>query len=246
MFLSEKLKYRLTGLVVVVLILMLFLSFFLGKKGQQALLRPTFPPPPALPSQQVLKKEQLFQKIKKTEIELPALPSLSTAINELPQIEKKSSFESRLDEEQKEKVALKVAKNEKPLISSIPSLRLNSVAVLSSKERASAEGSFPKKQLSSHLPALTLSKKKDDLKSLNYIVQVGMFSRQDNAKILVKRLRESGFRANYKTVPNKQQRDGQWYKVVVGQFDQKNKAKHLQVELASRLKLESIITTETI
>ncbi|MDP3704295.1 MAG: SPOR domain-containing protein [Legionellaceae bacterium] len=71
-----------------------------------------------------------------------------------------------------------------------------------------------------------------------FSIQVATFTQRSNADIMVKRLRDKGFLATYKTIPGAQ---GELYQVVVGQLNRLEKAVDLQKKLAVNMQLNGLI-----
>jgi DedD protein len=71
-----------------------------------------------------------------------------------------------------------------------------------------------------------------------YAVQLASFAQQDNAKSLVNRLRNKGYVASYNKSSSKQ---GDIYKVIVGQVYAKDEALTLQKKLAESMQLKGFI-----
>lgn len=73
-----------------------------------------------------------------------------------------------------------------------------------------------------------------------YAIQLGMFTKQQNAISLIKTLKNKGYHASYTKVIGKK---GVNFRVTVGQLNQKQKAVALQQRLASALQMKGIIVT---
>jgi len=86
--------------------------------------------------------------------------------------------------------------------------------------------------------AKTVVKPAVAIKKELYAVQLASFSQQSNAESLVTRLRSHGFTASYNKILGKQ---GEYYKVIVGQLNQKNEAIDLQKKLAVSMQLQGFI-----
>ena len=76
------------------------------------------------------------------------------------------------------------------------------------------------------------------LKKEGYAVQLASFSRQGNAASLVLRLRNKGYKASYNKIINK---NGAYYKVIVGDLHQRDDALRLQKQLATNMQLNGFI-----
>lgn len=71
-----------------------------------------------------------------------------------------------------------------------------------------------------------------------YAVQLASFTQKINAEQLVTRLRSKGFKASYNKSMGKQ---GEYYKVIVGQVKQRNEAKNLQKQLLASMQMNGFI-----
>jgi len=71
-----------------------------------------------------------------------------------------------------------------------------------------------------------------------YAVQLASFTKQSNAKSLVVQLRKKGYKATYTKSISKQ---GELYKVIVGQHKQKTGAANLQKQLATKMQMNGFI-----
>lgn len=71
-----------------------------------------------------------------------------------------------------------------------------------------------------------------------FAIQIGVFTRQNNADVLVKSLRNKGYAASYNV---KKTADGSLYQVVVGQLNQRKQALDLQKKIASNMQLNGLI-----
>lgn len=71
-------------------------------------------------------------------------------------------------------------------------------------------------------------------KSPQFSIQLASFAQQDNAQSLVQRLIQKGFKASY-------EKQGNQYRVLVGQLDDLTDAKSLQKKLASDIQINGFI-----
>ena len=76
------------------------------------------------------------------------------------------------------------------------------------------------------------------LKKEGYAVQLASFAQQANAQTLVARLRSQGYKASYNKTSNK---SGAYYKVIVGEINQREEALRLQKKLADNMRLNGFI-----
>ncbi len=71
-----------------------------------------------------------------------------------------------------------------------------------------------------------------------YAVQLASFAQQSNAQSLVTQLRKKGYSATYQKISSKQ---GDLYKVIVGQLKEKTEASKLQKTLAVNMQLNGFV-----
>ncbi len=87
---------------------------------------------------------------------------------------------------------------------------------------AAKAAALPKKLAKAEEAKVIKAIKPADVKKAVYAVQLASFTQQDNAKSLVTRLRSKGYIASYNKYTGKQ---GEFYKVIVGQVRQMDKLK---------------------
>ncbi|MCP0913300.1 MULTISPECIES: SPOR domain-containing protein [Legionella] len=87
-------------------------------------------------------------------------------------------------------------------------------------------------------PALLPVAKKEVVLKGVYGVQIASFTQKSNAQSLVERLRSKGYKASYSKFAGK---NGDFYKVIVGQMKQKDEAINLQKQLAESMRLNGFI-----
>ncbi|KTC65869.1 Sporulation domain-containing protein [Legionella adelaidensis] len=112
-------------------------------------------------------------------------------------------------------------------------IRPAAIKLASLKPMRSAEtlGSMTKK----NIPA--------SVKNGVFAVQLATFSQQKNAEILVNKLKEKGFKASYHKFAGKQ---GNLFKVLVGEVAQKEEAVDLQKQLAESMRLKGFIVKKEV
>lgn len=208
---NERVKHRLTGVVVVLSIAVIFLPAMMKKSNQHfeenvsiSLKLPIKPTPPqvAMPSKSVV-----FESVKVAHVDL------STVAKE-PQ---------QLDIAKAEPISIPTS----TLATREPALKsVITTAAIPKKVTAVMPVLAPKKEVAA-IPAKG-----------KYGVQLASFSQQSNAESLVNRLRKQGYVATYNKQASKQ---GHVYKVVVGQVDQKLEAASLQKKLANNMQLNGFI-----
>lgn len=209
---DERVKHRLTGLVVVVSIAVIFLPVMMKKSNQHfeenvsvSLKLPTKPTPPkvAMPTKSVM-----FESVKVAHVDL------STGVNAPQQLVIAKAEPISMPSSE-------LAKREPALKSVI------TAAVLPKKVTVVAPALAPKKEVAAVISAQG-----------KYAVQLASFSQQSNAQSLVNRLRKEGYVATYNKSGSK---NGQVFKVVVGQVNQKLEAASLQKKLASNMQLNGFV-----
>ena len=95
--------------------------------------------------------------------------------------------------------------------------------------------------LPSKLPTIPmhLAESNIDVKSADrYAIQLAVFTHQENADFLMKRLKKMGYAADLNLIKSK---NGSIYKVVVGPLNNKDNAIQLQKQLAQNTQLEGLI-----
>lgn len=200
---DERMKHRLTGVVVIVSIAVIFLPAMMKKSNQHfeenisvSLKLPAKPVPPALA---IPNKKIMFDSVSVVKIEVP----------------------KHIDDTHPAFVA-KAESLSKPQPS--PALALATPSV-----KAVVKTVAPSKKVAVVTPVA--------LKGA-YGIQLASFSQKRNASFLVNRLRKEGYTASYNKLDTKQ---GSFYKVVVGQLNQKTEAVNLQKKLAMNMQLNGFI-----
>lgn len=205
---DERLKHRLTGLVVILSIVVIFLPAMMKTTNKRLEEKVSFsvrlPAKPTPPKVLVTQEKEVFRSVKIAKANVPSFPQDKP--NRLVKAEPISLTS---------KMPAVIAVNKQPILAKVESI------VRPALKKAAA----PRKLAQA---AVTGVKKEV------YKVQLASFSQQSNAKILVARLRSQGYKATYNKA-------GTYYKVVVGQLDQRQDAVHLQKTLASKLNLNGFI-----
>lgn len=218
--LSEQVKYRLTGLVVVLSIAAIFLPAMMKKQSHHHIenmnLSVTLPPKPTPPQVAIANEKALFQSVKVAHADLPKLVT-TPPVSQLAVAEPLSI-----------KSVVPVAPH---LTSKAPVLAKASLVVTPAAKavayKKTAKAVAPSKIAKAIIPNQEV-----------YVVQLGSFVQQNNAKILVDRLRSKGYVASYNKFSGKQ---GEFYQVIVGQLHQKEEAQNLKKKLAESMQLNGFI-----
>ena len=208
---DERLKHRLTGVVVILAIAAIFVPAVMKKSNQhfeeKLSLSVRLPPKPLLPNVVIKEKKTMFQSVKVAHVDIPA-------VVQLPRLTQFAKAEP---------LSIKSTMPAAPLINNRPTLARADLVVRHAVKAAAA----PKKLAN----AIHLKKEV-------YSVQLASFSQKVNAESLVTRLRSQGYKASYNKFNGKQ---GQYYKVIVGELNQKNAAIILQKKLALSMRLNGFI-----
>lgn len=213
---DERVKHRLTGLIVILSIAAIFLPAVMKKSNQRLEENVSFsvrlPAKPLPPDVAVADEKAVFQSVKVARIDVPAAVEVKpTQIAKAEPIRVKSMVPS----------APVIAAIKKP---SVASAKIESIvapvmqAAPAQKKVAAAAVVAAKREM--------------------YAVQLASFTQQNNAQSLVTRLRNQGYVASYNKSNGKQ---GLYYKVIVGQLKQRHEAIHLQKKLADSMQLKGFI-----
>ena len=211
---SERVKHRLTGLVVIVSIAVIFLPAMMKKSNQHFAesmnVSLKLPSKPSLPKVVIPNQQAMFQSVKVARVDIPKLVH--------------------------EQHATQIAKAE-PLSTKQATPNLPIIAKASTAMPVVPAASV--KPIAPKVPVVALSKSKIvALKKETYAIQLASFAQQNNAQALVSRLRGKGYVATYNKFSGKQ---GEYYKVIVGQLHQRDDAVNLQKKLADNLQLNGFI-----
>lgn len=210
LMMDERVKHRLTGVVVIIAIAIIFVPAMIKKSNQRLSeninVSVKLPPKPVLPDVAVVQEKTVFNTVKVARVDVPAV-NVSVASTQL-------------------------AKNDV----AAPSLnRMSSSSSLqhATKVIASSTQSLP---VSTATKSIALQPKLT--KGEAYVVQLASFNQQHNAELLVTRLKSKGYQASYMKIASKQ---GDVYKVVVGQVAKRDDAQLLQKKLADNMQLQGFI-----
>jgi DedD protein len=223
---NERIKHRLTGLVVIISIAVIFLPAMMKKSNQRfeenmhvSLKLPAKPVPPkvAIPNQQTM-----FKSVKVAHVDVPKVTKEAHP-SQIAKAEPLSIKATRATE------LAKISQETKP------------VEVV--KPVSIAKSAEPVKPTSAHVNAASKVAFKNNRagKKETYAIQLASFSQQSNAESLVSRLRSKGYVASYNKSSGKQ---GEFYKVLVRQLNQREAALSLQKKLAENMQLNGFIIKE--
>lgn len=220
-FVDERSKHRLTGVIVILSIAAIFVPALMKKSNQKLEesmnISVRLPSKPNIPSVLMSSEKAMFKTVKVAKVDVPR-PSDSFNTIQVVKAQRISPppvMVSVLPALKKEKVMAKM------------DLVTPTIKAAREKVRVAQERNIM-------LKAQTLASKKEI-----YSVQLASFSQLSNAESLVERLRQQGYKASYSKFTTKQ--GGEFYKVVVGQLNQKNEAQNLQKKLASSIQLNGFV-----
>lgn len=214
---DERVKHRLTGVVVILSIAVIFLPAMMKKSNQHfeenvsvSLKLPNKPVPPVV---SIPRQSAMLKSVKVAHVDI------TTAVDE--------PYTSSIAKAE----PLSVSPAPAQAKVTMPAKALIASAVLPTKVASN------KKTVLSEKIVATTSKSIQNLKQ-GYGVQLASFTQKRNAEYLVARLRKQGFVASYNKFNGKQ---GQFYQVVVGLVNQKDDAINLQKKLATNMQLNGFI-----
>jgi DedD protein len=213
---DERIKHRLTGLVVILSIAAIFLPAVMKKSNQRFEENVSFsvrlPAKPLAPAVAITDEKTVFQSVKVARVDVPA------------SVEAKPAQIARA-----EPISIKSAVPAAPVIAVEKKPSLASARIESVIAPAVHAAIAPKKLANTVVGAV---------KKEVYAVQLASFTKRNNAMSLVALLRSKGYAATYNKANGKQ---GLYYKVIVGQLNQRHEALSLQKKLSDSMRLNGFI-----
>lgn len=214
---DERVKHRIVGLVVILSLATIFIPPVVKKSNRYFEVNNRFsvklPAKPTPPRVAVKSEKAVFETVKVARVTIPKLvePPQLTQIAKAEPISTKS------------------------IIPAAP--QMNNAVMVAKAEEVIV---IPKPQAKNQTVITPIKKEinKDIAKREIYAVQLASFSQQDNAKLLVNRLRNKGYVATYNKSTGKQ---GDIYKVLVGQVYARDEAQILQKKLAESMQLKGFV-----
>lgn len=214
--LDERVKYRLTGVLVIVSIAVIFLPAMIKRSNQHLSehvnVSVKLPPKPVLPHVAMVQEKTVFSEIKVARVEIP-------------EVAPRPSNEKRVQvafDEPAHPAPVAVVNKAEPVVAKVTKtapVRVELTQRLASNLKATLPSSQPQK--------ITGPKEA-------YAVQLAAFSQKQNALALVARLRGKGYTA----AVNQQ---GGMYKVVVTSLGNRDRARLLQKKLAETMQMTGLI-----
>lgn len=227
---SERIKHRLTGMIVIISIAVIFLPAMVKKSNRRfeetMSVSVQLPPKPKAPVVAIPEKHTLFESVQVAQVKLPALPPAppKSQIAKMMPAKKQPIPEATVAPSVVAEIDLPTKSDAN--IATKPVVKRAVAPINLSRAPVSAPVKVAKKVL--QLPP----------SKIGYGVQLASFSQKANADVLVNRLRQQGYQARYTVLG----RPGHsTYKVVVGPTQQRGTAVNLQRQLASSMNLRGFI-----
>ncbi len=209
---DERVKHRLTGLVVILAVAAIFLPAMLKKSNQHfeetLNLSVRLPAKPVSPKVNIENKDTMFQSVKVAQVTV-LTPVEAPRPSQIAKAEPLRATSI---------VPPAPTANKKPVLAKAEIVRAPVVKAAASATQKLVKSVALKKEM--------------------YAVQLASFTQQNNAKLLVTRLRSKGYVASYSKFSGKQ---GEYYQVLVGELNQKNAAINLQKQLAASMQLNGFV-----
>lgn len=222
--LDERSKHRLVGLAVLLSIAAIFLPAMMKKSNRHfddLSLSMQIPQKPTYPKVEVATAKALFKTTKVAHVELPPLDDQINEVLDTIQIVKAESLSAQRTLEKG--TTSFIASVRFPTLEKFSFIYSSIPAILPSWNRFHVNKA----------PVVAVRKKS------SYAVQLASFAQQRNAERLVAQLRDKGYKANYSQTA----KSGGFYKVLVGQLDEKSQAIDLQKQLGIVMQLNGFIVS---
>jgi len=221
---DERTKHRLTGLIVILAVAIIFVPAMIKKSNQRLEenihVSVQLPPKPSAPKVAIADKKAVFETVKIAEVTLP--------------VTKKPAHVSQIA--RAEGLKLKTPEKKQEPVLSKPVLAKTKI-----KQPEAVKPKPVKLVQAAPRPLVKPVVRPDVLEkevSEAYAVQLASFSVQVNAEKLVSRLRDQGYKARYHTITSG---DNAFYKVTVGQLDDRDDAHALKEKLSESMKLHGFV-----
>lgn len=218
---DDRIKHRLTGLVVIISIGVIFLPAMLKKSthhlNESMKVSLKLPSKPVLPKVAIPNQATMFQSVKVAHVEIPTV----------------------IQAQRVSKIAKAEPLRSKPVITPTPVIAKTMPEPKPVQTAKILPVNKPVQTAKVIVQPKPVAKAAIVIPSKDYYaVQLASFTQKINAESLVSRLRKQGYAASYNKFNNKQ---GQFYQVLVGQLNQKEQALNLQKKLASNMQLSGMI-----
>lgn len=238
--LDERMKHRIIGLAVIISVGVIIAPAFVKKTNQRFDEKSTIalklPVRPIAKRIEVPNEQAMFNNKKIAHIEIPPVPSMNTSHSAAtPKVVVLSELTNKNPANHAK--AIRLAAND-PL--GHPHLIASKSNITLAKHSVAPASNLEKNKPHQHKLA---AKKKKHIQvnksyAMAYAVQLATFSEQSNAIALVNRLKKKGYdHAVYTTIRGKKT----VYKVTVGHTTKRDKAVHLQHQLASAVQIKGFV-----
>jgi DedD protein len=231
---DERVKHRVIGLAVIVSIAAIFAPAIIKKSNQRldenVSVAVKLPPKPQPPKVVMPEKKAMFATVKVAHVEIPEVPkglvestlSKAESLSQLKQV--REAVEPMVAKAKIE--SIKVAQ-QKPVLVVAATKTVNRTVTTSAENSTSLANIASKGTTQPTAKGL-------------FAVQLATFSKQQNADVLVSKLRAKGYKANYYRVTGKQ---GMVFKVIVGEGRPKEEAEILQQQLSSIMQINGFVVS---
>ncbi|MGL5741707.1 MAG: SPOR domain-containing protein [Legionella sp.] len=247
---DEKLKHRLVGVAVILSLGAIFLPAMMKKSSQRLennfSVNVELPPKPSAPNVAMTDEKEVFKTIKVAKIESTPIDEKGSDFGKEDFIQSVQVADDAIAPvakiEPKTDVSEAVAKPIELALSNaaqnVVKKQIKVAANTVTKPAVKIKPKVIKKQ-----PVVAQAKAKRVLNNKGvYAVQLASFARLDNAKSLVNKLRNKGYKANFTKIVTKQ---GVTYKVYAGHSPVRSDVIKLKTQLASAMQLNGfVVNTE--
>ena len=217
---EERMKHRLTGLVVIISMAVIFLPAILKKSNhrldENIRVSLKLPAKPTMPQVAIPNQDVMFESLKVARVNIPVAPVVAHKT--------------------------KIAKAE-PLVATQVPVNLPPSTVAIPRDSAKIVPVMTKALVTAKTTAKSVTQSVVAVKKPSFSVQVASFSKQENAKKLVNHLRQQGFVASYLTLHG---RRGDSYQVIVGHTAYMDLAQSIKRKLATNLHLNGFVVKTTV
>ena len=247
---EEQTKYRLTGVVVILSFMAIFLPAMMKKSNhrfeESLSLTMRLPDKPAMPHVNMPAAQAMLNTVKVAHVDIDTAVQGKTTdmLVKAEPLREQEILDKNATMEQHEPQQVAVNTASQPLPSQI--------AAIPSKQRPQTsvndQSNTSLKILAGtdKLNPTTVSKQANPTRQITgpaqtqprYTIQLASFAQRNNAEMLVKKLRNNGYKA---TLTKLSQKNGVLYKVMVGEINQREDAISLQRQLAQAMQLNGFI-----
>lgn len=231
---DEKLKHRVVGVAVIISLGAIFLPAIMKKSSQRLennfSVQVKLPPKPVSPNVVMTDEKEMFKTIK-----VASIKASSIAVEKANASVKNERLQEAHQSDPRMKVAAVVRKPEIKAVAKPIELALNNAAENKVKKQT---------KVVAHVPAVkkvvtvAQANQAPVTKKEIYAVQVASFSQRNNAELLVNKLHQKGYKANYVRTAT---RKGAIYKVYAGHSPVKNEVVKVKTQLASAMRLHGFV-----